>query len=332
MIHKTLFSLFLISAFQLAHAGTVNGGHEFILESDQQQVVGELQTVTTRWEDTLLEIGRKYGIGYEEMRRANPGVDPWVPGEGTEVTIPSRFVLPEGPRRGVVINLPEYRLYYYPERAEGEPQRVITYPVSIGQMDWDTPIGRHRVTEMRRNPTWTPPQSVRERYAADGRTLPRVVPPGPDNPMGSRAIRLSLPSYLIHGTNRPDGVGMRVTHGCIRMFPESVESLYEKISVGTEVRIINQPYKVGWRNDVLFLEAHPPLEEYAEEFAERGLTVLTREVVRATRESRAVVDWASAEFIAGEARGIPAAMASIDSDTPQVTLLEPVLGSAAAMD
>lgn len=284
----------------------------FIIEDEHQSVVGEVQVVHSRWEETLLDIARRHGVGYEEIKRANPGVNAWVPGEGTEVLVPTRFVLPDVPRRGIVINLPEYRLYYFPEPAPGEPRRVITHPVSIGRMDWDTPIGLHRITEMRRNPSWRPPDSVRAEYAAEGRRLPAVVPPGPDNPMGSRAMRLTLPSYLIHGTNRPEGVGMRVTAGCIRMYPEDVEALYEQVAVGTEVRIINQPYKVGWNGHVMYLEAHPPLEEFAEEFAERSLTVLTEMVVAGTRERAAAVDWAGAEFIAGQARGVPAVMASLD--------------------
>ncbi len=284
----------------------------FIIEDDHQSVVGEVQVVQSRWEETLLDIARRHGVGYEEIVRANPGVNAWVPGEGTEVLVPTRFVLPDVPRRGIVINLPEYRLYYFPEVAAGEPRRVITHPVSIGRMDWDTPIGLHRITEMRRNPSWRPPDSVRAEYAAEGRRLPAVVPPGPDNPMGSRAMRLTLPSYLIHGTNRPEGVGMRVTAGCIRMYPEDVEALYEQVALGTEVRIINQPYKVGWNGHVMYLEAHPPLEEFAEEFAERSLTVLTEMVVAGTRERSAAVDWAGAEFIAGQARGVPAVMASLD--------------------
>ncbi|MCC5867582.1 MAG: L,D-transpeptidase family protein [Gammaproteobacteria bacterium] len=284
----------------------------YIIEDEHQSVVGEVQVVHSRWEETLLDIARRHGVGFEEIKRANPGVNEWVPGEGTEVLVPTRFVLPDVPRRGIVINLPEYRLYYFPETPPGEPRRVITHPVSIGRMDWDTPIGLHRITEMRRNPSWRPPDSVRAEYAAEGRRLPAVVPPGPDNPMGSRAMRLTLPSYLIHGTNRPEGVGMRVTAGCIRMYPEDVEALYELVSVGTEVRIINQPYKVGWNGHVMYLEAHPPLEEFAEEFAERSLTVLTEMVVAGTRERAAAVDWAGAEFIAGQARGVPAVMASLD--------------------
>lgn len=296
---------------------------EFVLDDEHQSVVGQVQIMHTRWEDTLLDIARRHGVGYEEIRRANPGVDAWVPGEGTEIVVPTRFVLPDVPRRGIVINLPEYRLYYFPERRPGEPQRVITHPVSIGRMDWDTPIGLHRITEMRRNPSWRPPSSVRAEAARDGRQLPAVVPPGPDNPLGSRAMRLTLPSYLIHGTNRPQGVGMRVTHGCIRMYPEDVESLYEQVDIGTDVRIINQPYKVGWNGEVMYLEAHPPLEEYAEVFAERGLTVLTEMVVQATRERAAVIDWERAELIAGQARGVPAVMASLDPVNPRPAGDEP---------
>jgi L,D-transpeptidase ErfK/SrfK len=223
-------------------------------------VVGALSTVTARHEDTLVDIARRHGLGYEDVVRANPGVNVWVPGEGTEVILPTRFVLPSGSRRGVVLNLAEYRMYYFPEPREGEPAYVMTYPISIGRMDWETPLGLTRVISKVRNPSWYPPESVREEHAADGNPLPRIVPPGPDNPLGKYAMRLGLPGYLIHSTNRPAGVGMRVTHGCIRMFPEDIEYLFGQVGIDTPVRIINEPVKIGWDGDRLVMEAHPVLE------------------------------------------------------------------------
>ena len=233
----------------------------FPLPPGDVDVVGEIQIVEARDEDTLLDIGRRYGIGFEAMRMANPGVDIWIPGEGTEVVIPSRYVLPPGPRRGLVINLPEMRIYYYPEPKAGERPMVETYAVSVGRMDWGTPIGTTRVTGHVKDPAWYPPASVRERHANEGRMLPRVVDPGPDNPLGGYAIGLDIPSYFIHGTNRPAGVGMRVTHGCIRMFPEDIEYIFNRLPRGTEVRIMNEPYKVGWASGQLFVQAFPPMEE-----------------------------------------------------------------------
>ena len=230
------------------------------LPPEGHDVIGALSTITAREEDTLVDIARRHGLGYEDIVRANPDVNVWVPGAGTEVILPTQYVLPSGPRNGVVLNLAEYRLYYFPETKEGEAAYVMTYPISIGRMDWETPLGRTEVISKVRNPSWYVPQSVLDEHAADGRPLPRIVPPGPDNPLGKFAMRLGLPGYLIHGTNRPAGVGMRVTHGCVRMFPEDIEYLFTKVGVKTAVRIVNEPVKMGWNGDELVIEVHPILE------------------------------------------------------------------------
>jgi len=298
--------------------------------SPQDEVFGEIHTVTARYEDTFVGLAQTYNVGYEALRRANPGIDPWLPGEGTKLVIPTRFVLPRAPHRGIVVNVAELRLYYFPSDSgtppEGTPagsRRIVTHPISIGQMDWSTPLGTTSVTGKVANPSWYPPQSIRAEHAARDEVLPRVVPPGPDNPLGAHALRLGLPSYLIHGTNRPEGVGMRVTHGCIRMFPEDIEALYKTVPVGTPVTIVNQPYKLGWTTDGLYLEAHPPLakdspaehadvdepsrdDTAAPEFvAESSLTELTRAYVAATGVRRAEVRWDLAETVALSARGVP---------------------------
>ena len=225
-----------------------------------QDIVGSVSTVTASFDDTLVDLARRHGVGYEDIVRANPEVNVWLPGEGTEVVIPTRYVLPAGLRRGIVLNLAEYRLYYFPTPKDGETPIVMTYPISIGRMDWATPLGVTRVTQKVVNPSWYPPKSVRAEHAAEGRPLPSIVPPGPDNPLGKHAMRLSLPGYLIHGTNRPAGVGMRVTHGCLRMFPENIEELFPLIAIDTPVRIVNEPVKIGWSGDTLVLEVHPVLE------------------------------------------------------------------------
>ena len=246
-------SLLLFVCMPAARAAT------YELPEEGTDVVGEITTIIATYEDTLVDLARTHGVGYQDIVRANPDVDVWIPGEGTEVVLPTRFILPPGPRQGIVLNLAEYRLYYYPEPRAGEAPVVMTYPISIGRQDWETPLGQARVTAKAVNPTWYPPQSVRDEHAAEGRPLARVVPPGPENPLGSRAMRLSLPGYLIHGTNRPAGVGMRVTHGCVRMFPEDIEYLFELIAVNTQVRIINEPVKIGWQGDDLLIEVHPVL-------------------------------------------------------------------------
>lgn len=233
----------------------------FVLPPVEFDLVGAPQRIKASLEDTLLDIARRYDIGQEEILHANPEVDRWLPGEGTEVIIPSHYVLPSSPRKGLVLNTPEMRLYYFPEPKAGEPAEVQTYPVSIGRMDWATPLGETRLVSKEKDPAWRPPESIRAEHEADGDPLPRVVPPGPDNPLGRYAMRLGIPGYLIHGTNKAFGVGMRVSHGCIRMLPEDIEALFPQVPVGTAVRIINQPAKAGWYGDKLYLEIHPPLDE-----------------------------------------------------------------------
>ena len=283
-------------------ASAYGAAEQFPLPLDGSSVVGEIRMVKTRQEDTLLDVARREGLGYEDIVRANPAVNPWVPGEGTEVVLPTRYVLPAVPWTGIVINLPELRLYYFPK---GDEPVVETYPISIGRMDWGTPLGRTRVISKVVDPSWYPPQSIRDEHAADNRPLPRVVPAGPDNPLGRHAMRLAIPGYLIHGTNRPAGVGMRVTHGCIRMFPEDIERLFERIPLETTVHIINQPYKMGWGpQGELVMEAHLPLEEDRDN-QRFGPTELTRLFVGATQERLVAVDWSRAEEIRAAAQGIP---------------------------
>lgn len=225
-------------------------------------VVGVESVAIAGADDTLADIARSYNVGHLEIRNANPEVEFWLPGDGTRVEIPSRYILPRAERKGFVLNVPEMRLYYFPAPLRGEEiEVVITHPVSIGRQDWATPLGNTRITSKVANPSWTPPQSIREEAIADGDPLPAVVPPGPDNPLGNYALRLALPGYLLHGTNRPYGVGMRVTHGCIRMYPEDIEALFGRVPVGTSVEFVNQPVKMGWDNNGLYIEVHPLLEE-----------------------------------------------------------------------
>jgi L,D-transpeptidase ErfK/SrfK len=189
---------------------------EYELRGDGGDIFGSVERIRTRYQDTLIELARRYSLGYEELLRVNKGVDPWLPGEGTQVVIPGKRLLPPSVREGIVVNLPEHRMYYFPKPKSDEPARVLTFPVSVGKMDWQTPIGVTKVVSKQKNPPWYPPESVRKEHAARGEPLPTMVPPGPANPLGAHALRLNIPggSYLIHGTNNPDAVGMAVTHGC----------------------------------------------------------------------------------------------------------------------
>ncbi len=284
------------------------GAEQFALPEPGSDVIGEMRRDEAGARETLLDLARRHGLGYEEITHANPGVDPWLPGAGTPVVVPKRRLLPAAPREGIVINLPEHRLYWYPPAAAGEAPVVWSFPVSIGKMDWNTPLGRTTIVSKIRNPTWTPPKSVREEHAKRGDILPAVVPAGPDNPLGLYALRLGIPggAYLIHGTNRPAGVGMQVTHGCMRLYPEDIEKLFGMVPVNTPVTIVNQPYKWGWHDGELLIEVHPPLQEDAS--GPPNLSDLTRLIVKATASEPRAIDWIAAERVWREARGIPAAV------------------------
>ncbi|ATJ83334.1 L,D-transpeptidase family protein [Halomonas beimenensis] len=227
---------------------------------ERGDLIGEDYTVEAGAEETLLDLAREHNLGYKEIRRANPDLSVWMPGEGTEVVIPAQRLLPPVPREGIVINLAELRLYYYPEVEEGEAPRVETHPIGIGREGFDTPLGKTETTMRIENPAWYPPESVRQEAAARGEQAPAVVPPGPDNPLGDYAILLGFDGYLIHGTNRPDGIGMRASRGCIRMFPEDIESIFARVPVGTQVNIIDQPIKAGWHEGTPYVQAYQPLE------------------------------------------------------------------------
>jgi len=233
----------------------------FVLGVAGQSVVGEPEIVFASESDTLSDLARTYGLGYDEIIAANPGVDPWLPGAGTPVMLPTQYVLPDTRHRGVILNIATRRLFYFPPVEEGESQRVLTYPIGIGRVGWETPLGATTVVAKARDPHWWVPASVRRENAEMGNPLPSVVPPGPDNPLGHRVLKLEMPGYLIHGTNAPYGVGMRVSHGCVRLYPENIEILYELVAVGEVVTIIDEPYQFGQRDGTLYFEAHQPLED-----------------------------------------------------------------------
>ncbi|WP_439888659.1 L,D-transpeptidase family protein [Pseudomonas sp. MBLB4123] len=222
-----------------------------------EDIVGQVQVVKAKYEDTFADLGVANDLGYLEMIAANPGVDAWLPGEGTEIVLPTRFILPPGPREGIVINLAEYRMYYFPKGKNV----VHTYPLGIGREGWSSPVADARITGKTPNPGWTPPKSILAEHAADGDPLPAYVPPGPNNPLGPYKMSLSIPGYLIHGTNKKFGIGMRVSHGCFRMLNHNVLQLADMAPVGTPVRIVNEPYKFGRSNGKVYLEAHAPLED-----------------------------------------------------------------------
>jgi L,D-transpeptidase ErfK/SrfK len=268
-------------------------------------VVGEDQTMVTVYEDTLYDLARKYSLGSEEIIRVNPGVDPWIPGAGKTIIIPGRHILPPGPREGIVVNLPEHRLYYYKKPNRDGSQEVISYPVSIGKMDWRTPLGVTHVIQKQKDPVWYPPESVRKEHIANGDPLPAVVPAGPDNPLGQYAMRLAAGNgtYLIHGTNNPIAVGLAVTHGCIRMYPDDVAALFPLIPVGTAVRLINDPVKVAWIDGELLLEAHPPVDAQGQSF-EPDLQQFSQLLQAAVGDNTVAINWDYAREVLQKANGV----------------------------
>jgi L,D-transpeptidase ErfK/SrfK len=284
---------------------TVALAESYPLSPEAGDLIGAPRTTEARHEDTLIDIARQHGLGYDEIVNANPGVDPWLPGAGVTIELAKYRVLPMAPREGIVINLAEHRLYYFPAAKAGATHEVWSYPVSIGKMDWRTPLGATRIVQKVKDPPWYPPQSVRDEHALKGDILPEVVPAGPDNPLGGFAMRLGIPggAYLIHGTNRPAGVGMQVTHGCMRLYPEDIEELFGMVPVNTKVTMVNQPFKLGWQEGKLWVEVHPALKEDVVE--PPTLTDLTRLVVEATRQSLTPVDWSAVQQAFADARGIP---------------------------
>jgi L,D-transpeptidase ErfK/SrfK len=306
-----------MAVLAFASAGPVRAT-VFTLSSPTATVFGEDQTVETVYEDTLYDLARKFSLGSEELIRVNPGVDPWLPGAGKQIVVPGRHILPPGPHEGIVVNLPEHRLYYYPKPKRGGPIEVITYPVSIGKMDWRTPLGLTHVIQKQKNPTWYPPESVRKEHAAAGDPLPASVPSGPDNPLGLFAMRLAAGNgtYLIHGTNNPIAVGLAVTHGCIRMYPDDVAALFPLIPVGTPVRLINVPVKVAWVDGELLLEAHPPVDAEGQSF-EPNIDQFAEMLRAAVGETTVAIHWDYAREVLQKADGVIATVA-LEADDPNL--------------
>jgi L,D-transpeptidase ErfK/SrfK len=221
-------------------------------------LVGKVQYTQSEMGETIDEVGRRFNMGYYEMVRANPHAEAIYPlALNTQLIIPSQFILPNVPRRGIVINLAEYRLYYFP----ADENIVITFPVGIGKEGWNTPLGLTKITAKLTNPAWRPTADVLAAAEQIGAPIPGFFPPGPNNPLGKHALRLGWPTFLIHGTNRADGVGARVSAGCIRMLPGDIKHLFNLVSIGTSVRVINEPVKIGKQEDGIYIQMHPILVE-----------------------------------------------------------------------
>lgn len=297
--------------FSFAAANTLYAT-TFSLPPGSDDMIGKEERISAGRKDTLIDLGRLHGFGYDEISAANPGIDPWMPPDGSTITLPHAHILPDAPRTGIVINTAEMRLYYFPKATN----TVETFPVSVGRTDWNTPLVTTRISRKAANPTWYPPASIRQEHLQKGDPLPAVVPPGPDNPLGKYALYLGVPGYLLHGTNNEFGVGMQVTHGCMRLYAPDVERLFQNVPVGTAVRIVNQPYKVGWRDGVLYVEVHS-LEDGAPAHQAVSPTTLKQLVQQQIADlSEYPVNWDTVEEARIEATGLPVAVG------PKVTIVE----------
>jgi len=283
--------------------------HKFQIEPGNSEVVGYLQKTIIGADDTLPDIARRFDVGYEEILLANPGVDPWLPGVGREVVVPTQFVLPAAVHEGVVVNVAAMRIYYYPPHKKGEPQLVYTHPIGIGKVGWKTPEGATTIVGRQKDPVWVVPKSVRDEHAQDGEILPDKVPAGPDNPLGQYMFRLGWPSYLIHGTNKPYGVGMRSSHGCIRLYPEDIAVFFDLIPIGTKVTVVNQPYLFGWRDGTLFLQAYAVLEDDSRDLLKNRKRLLEQLLNPKLRPRIAAldkdIDWQRVQDLAHKPRAVP---------------------------
>jgi L,D-transpeptidase ErfK/SrfK len=283
---------------------------EFPLERGQV-AVGGVDTYTAKDGENLLDVARQFDDGYVDFIAANPGVDPWNPGADRPITIPNRYILPDAPRTGIVVNLAERRIFYFPPGGK----MVETYPAGIGVEAVETPLGVTQVVRKEDGPVWIPPPSIR----AERPDLPLAIYPGPDDPLGDYALRLGWTNYLIHGTNKPDSVGRNVSHGCLHIYPEDIERLFHEVPVGTQVRVISQPVMAGWIDGRLYVEVHPNRDQADQIDYNQPVTPvipddLTQRVATAAGDRADLVDWDAVRQAGLDASGIPTPVTPAASD------------------
>ena len=278
--------------------------------------VGEMETHRAVFEDTLVHLARHHGLGFVEIRAANPTLDPWIPGRGAKVVLPLQHLLPDAPREGIVINLPEMRLYLFDR--DGNPPE--TYSIGIGREGLNTPTGRTKIARKKIGPSWRPTERMRE----EDPDLPEFVPAGPENPLGTHAMYLGWPQYAIHGTNKPYGIGRRVSSGCIRMYPEGVRDLFPKVAVGMPVSIVDQPVKVGWIGSEMYVEVHPSQDQsfkVEEEGLLRSYEITADDMRRITKAAGThadKIDWAAVREAVRDHHGYPVSV--LDRDGPVIAV------------
>jgi L,D-transpeptidase ErfK/SrfK len=304
-----LFAQLLLGACTTPHAPAPDAGDGNIPEAASvflvapgQTAVGTLGVYVTQPGDNLLDLARRYDLGYTQLITANHGIDPWSPGPGRRVLLPARYLLPQGPRRGIIVNLAQQRLFYFLP----DGKSVETYPIGTGVQGWPTPVSTTRIVKKEAHPAWFPPISIRQERPG----LVRMVPPGPDNPLGDFALRLGWPGYLIHGTNKPDGIGRNVSHGCIQLYPEDIERIFHEVPVGTPVRVIDEEVQSAWIEDDLYVAVYPSKEQIDELDTDVPMTPvlpsdLRERVADAAGDRLDRVDWHMVDEAGRNRTGIP---------------------------
>ena len=274
-------------------------------QDSNNNLLGITRFHISKHEDTLLDLARINKLGFVEIVAANKGIDPWLPGPGKKITLPTAHLIPDGPRKGILLNLVDQRLYYFPKNSK----QVKSFPIGTGQDAWSTPLGSTQVIRKKKNPIWFVPKSIRKEQPE----LPEIILPGPDNPLGQHALYLGWQSYLIHGTNIPWGVGRRVSHGCIRMYPEDISWLFSRVPIGTPVTVVNQELKLGWVDNQLFIEVHPNPKQNEElertgKFRSAKVPEMTYRIAHAAGGRVKQVDWKKVKIAALERTGLPVAV------------------------
>ena len=270
---------------------------------DGDLITADVTTVKVKKHESLFDIARKYDMGIVELEAANPGVNPWQPKVGSEVTVANRHILPSITRDGIVVNLAASRLFYFKS-----PNEVMSFPIASGKEGWETPVAATKVTEKRLHPTWTIPEDIR----AENPDLPESIPPGPQNPLGNYALALGLDGIMIHGTNAPSSIGKHASHGCIRMYPEDIESLFNAVKKGTPVLLAKMPYNIGWQGRKLYLEVTPrvhapPSKKVAAKKPKPDM-MLHQAIERVA--GNATIDWDAVDEAMARGDGIPAEVGS----------------------
>jgi L,D-transpeptidase ErfK/SrfK len=296
-IKKIIATVFLIMSSTAFAA-------EYKVPSTNQSLIGDIHYSKTDADEKTALLAKRYDVGYNALENANPhlNLSKSLP-SGLSIKIPNQHLLPNQERKGIIINLAEMRMYYFPKGSH----QVLTYPIGIGKIGKTIPITNTSITKKTINPTWTPPEDIREFNLQQGIILPKKMPPGPDNPLGPYAIYMRLPTYLIHSTIFPESVGKRASFGCIRMYESDIQTFFPIVTKGIPVAIINSPVKVAWQDQDLYLETHRPLEEHSTEY-EATMPGLIHQLTSASKDQTVLIDWQVVSYLNKTRDGVPHAV------------------------